>query len=217
MHGQNDWKRELLAQLVKMRIQILGNKEHKTIEELWYIYFYSHVKPNCKTARRMKYLFDNYCTPLRKRIASEVTPFEIKSFHEKITKRGKIIANKVLEVLRQTYKYAIDWRFHRGDNPAVVVKMNPKKIRTRFLEKDEVPRLYRALEKKASRKMHDFFLCCLYTGQRLSTVASMRWEEVSLSRGVWYIPSTAPGNKAKEDWQQATRGASRDRAVHISV
>lgn len=205
--------KELLSQRCKLLIVIGDNAaladddtksavEAATIGALWNHYYEGHVKHRCKTAKQMLTLYNKYLVELENKLAAGVTPFDVQALHNKLgSQSGRTLANRVLEILRRIYSYSIEWQLYKGDNPAKVVKPFPKRERMRFVEVDEMPRLFDALNKHATEKTRDFFMCCLFTGQRLSTVSSMRWQDLRLERGVWYIPAEAPGNKTGEDFE----------------
>jgi integrase len=54
-----------------------------------------------------------------------------------------------------------------------------------------------ALEVEPNRDMRDFFLMCLYTGARKSSVLSMKWEDIDFSIKEWRIPDTKNGEPVR--------------------
>ena len=72
-------------------------------------------------------------------------------------------------------------------NPAEGIKPFKEVKRERFLQADEIPRLFSAL-KLESEQNRDFSLFALLTGARKTNVLSMRWGDLSLDQGRWRVP-----------------------------
>ena len=69
-----------------------------------------------------------------------------------------------------------------------------EKSRERFLQPDEIPKFFAALDDEATNPLiKDFVYLCLWSGARRNNVASMRDEEINLSTATW----TIPGSKSK--------------------
>jgi integrase len=67
------------------------------------------------------------------------------------------------------------------------VKKFKEQQRERFLQADELPRFFAALQAEPNETIRDFILICLLTGARRSNVQAMKWSDVNLQRGTWTI------------------------------
>ena len=91
-------------------------------------------------------------------------------------------ANHALKVLRQILEFAIA-RGHLSINPARDVTMNRRTALTRFLSRDELRRLHRALDRHARTgtrlaRQADIIRLLLFTGCRRGEILALRWNEV---------------------------------------
>ena len=91
-------------------------------------------------------------------------------------------ANRALGLLRQILNFAIA-SGHVDTNPARGVKDNRRAVLTRFLSRDELRRLHRALDASSRngpdpRQQSDIIRLLLLTGCRRSEVLALRWCEV---------------------------------------
>ena len=91
-------------------------------------------------------------------------------------------ANRALEIFRQILDFAIA-RGHLSINPARDVTMNRRTALTRFLSRDELRRLHRALDKHARTgtrcaRQADIIRLLLLTGCRRGEILALRWNEV---------------------------------------
>jgi integrase len=78
-------------------------------------------------------------------------------------------------------------------NPAAGISKNREKSRDRFLQADELPRFFRALAAEKNETLRDYLLISLLTGARQNNVLTMRWDQLNLDAGTWYIPETKNG------------------------
>ena len=91
-------------------------------------------------------------------------------------------ANYALRILRQILEFAIA-RGHLSINPARHVTMNRRTALTRFLSRDELRRLHRALDRHARTgtrlaRQADIIRLLLLTGCRRGEILALRWNEV---------------------------------------
>lgn len=91
-------------------------------------------------------------------------------------------ANHALRVLRQILEFAIA-RGHLDVNPARHVAMNRRAALNRFLSRDEIRRLHRALDRHARTdarlaRQADIIRLLLLTGCRRGEILALRWNEV---------------------------------------
>lgn len=103
-------------------------------------------------------------------------------------------ANHILALVSSMFNRAFEWGLHHGVNPAKGVKKFKVKSRGRFLQTNELPRFFSALDKELNDTLRDFFLTCLFTGARRGNVQSMRWDALDLENGRWIIPADASKN-----------------------
>ena len=91
-------------------------------------------------------------------------------------------ANYTLRILRQILEFAIA-RGHISINPARDVPMNRRTALTRYLSRDELRRLHRALDRHVRTgtrvaRQADIIRLLLLTGCRRGEILALRWNEV---------------------------------------
>jgi integrase len=92
------------------------------------------------------------------------------------------------------YNKAIDWEILSGQNPTDRIKKFPEKSRERFLQPDEFPRFFKAVNEEANTTIRDYILISLLTGARRTNAVEMRWEQINFEHGTWTIPVTKSGD-----------------------
>jgi integrase len=90
--------------------------------------------------------------------------------------------------LSTLYVFAERKRLWRGDNPARGIEPYPEKSRDRFLQPDELPKLWKALS-EASPDLQDFVNLSLWCATRRSDTLSAKWEDIALDDAIWRIPN----------------------------
>ncbi len=137
--------------------------------------------------------YNNWLSEFGTRKLYTIRQRDVVALHASIgQKAGPIAANRAIELLRQLFNYA-NKIGHQLENPVRNIDFYPERLRERFLQGDELPKFFTALEAQAP-DFRDFFKICLFTGARRRNVQSMRWDEIDLERRTWSIP----GVKAKE-------------------
>src|SRR5262249_47022570 len=102
-------------------------------------------------------------------------------------------ANRMVALLRNMFNLARDWGLYQGDNPATRIQFFPETSRDRFIQPEELPRLFQAITEEADPEIRAIVLTALLTGARHTEVLTMQWEDLSFSRGEWRIPHTKAG------------------------
>lgn len=157
-----------------------------TLGELWERWKADHARPRLRQSTlvsdesRFTVCFGDW---VGRRI-STIRESDVRAKHAEIGKtRGHVTANRAIQLLRRLFYFArID------PNPAAgrSVELFRETTRSRFLQPDELPKLFAALESEPNQTIKDFIYLSLWTGQRRSNVQSMRW--VELSGTTWTIP-----------------------------
>ena len=128
-----------------------------------------------------------------KRKASSISRQEIQLLHENIREEnGLYQANRLLERIRAIYNKNIEWGWN-GVNPSLGIKKFKEQSRDRFIQPDELPRFFEALNEELNYTIRDYIWISLLTGARKSNVLAMRWNEINFVRREWRIPDTKNG------------------------
>ena len=175
-----------------------GSRDQITLGELFNLYTERHSKLKTKRWKDGIAIFDNHFSSWRNRKLSNLRKADIQHWHSDIgSNNGPYIANRCLQLIRAIINWGIQEaaligtdQLENGANPATGISLFPEKKRDRFLQGDEIPRFFRALDEEPSADMRDLFLLALLTGARKMNVAAMRWEDVSIDRAEWRIPDT---------------------------
>ena len=192
-----------------------GKRAEMTLQELFNLYIERYAKPhNLKTLPNMCANFDSYLGKLdvpRKKHGQErvkpagsvdwskckistITHQDVSKLHHELGKNtGKTIANRIVELLRAVFNRCSKLKLIDVPNPAEGIEPFKEVKRDRFLQADEIPRLFSALEFE-SEQNRDFFLLALLTGARKTNVLSMRWDDLSLDQRRWRVPGEISKN-----------------------
>ena len=106
---------------------------------------------------------------------------------------GLYQANRLFERIRAIYNKHIEWGYN-GTNPTAGIKKFKEKSRDRFMQPDELPRFFTALQEEQNTTIRDYVWISLLTGARKSNVLSMKWEQIDFTKKEWRIPDTKNGD-----------------------
>jgi integrase len=168
-------------------------RDEMTLGELFTTYLEHHAKPHKKTWSYDENMFDNHLHTLKLRKISDIRKSDVVGLHLRIGgKSGKYVANRAVEVLSAMFNKAIEWGWD-GQNPATKVKAFKEHKRDRFLQPEEFPAFFRAVEEEPNKTIRDYVFLSLLTGARRANVQAMRWSEINWPAQTWTIPETKSG------------------------
>ena len=123
-----------------------------------------------------------------------IGPAEVRKWFDAYSRSASGGANKALELLRQILNFAIA-RGHLEKNPTQDIRLNRRTRLTRFLSREEIARLHRALDAqtgKGNRQQAEIVRLLLLTGCRKSEIVRLRWSEVRADGLVLADSKTGP-------------------------
>jgi integrase len=155
-----------------------------------------HWKPNCRTWKEQKRLFETYSASWKSRRLAAVTKVDVLEMHRKLGKEhGRYLANRWRGVLHRLFEVAADDFDFAGGNPVKKVKPFGEQERERFVTAEEIPRLFDAIDAAEDSRIADFLRIALMTGARKGAILRMRYADVDFARAVWTIPPSDSKNK----------------------
>lgn len=135
-----------------------------------------------------------YLTKWKSYKLSKVTTIKITKLHAEIGENnGRYEANRVLALLSIMFNKAKEWGYFSKENPVRGIKRFEEHERERFLQPDELPRFFQALEEEPNVAIRDYIFVSLLTGARKGNVLSMQWKDISLERKEWKLTETKNG------------------------
>ena len=115
--------------------------------------------------REARYRVDKHLKQFSTRQLSTISKGEIRGLHDKITDgSGFYAANAIVRLVRTVYNHAIRNEKFAGANPAAKIQLPKEPPRERFLQRDELPRLFAALKSEPNPDLVDFVNMSLWTG-----------------------------------------------------
>ena len=168
-------------------------KEDLDLAQLFEQYMERYSKIHKKSWQGDLNLYNYYLTNWKEKKIALIKKTDIESLHASIgAAYGKYAANRTFALLHTMFNKAIDWGFE-GVNPCIGIKKFKEKSRERFLQTDELPKFFIALNEEPNETLKDFFYVCLLTGARKNNVLTMSWNDISFDRAVWNIKDTKNG------------------------
>jgi integrase len=184
-----NWRKDGCKRPSPFRVQ----RSEMTLDELAEDYFSRHLRAHAqhpeKQEREARYKLNTYLSAWKDRRLSTISRMDVSDLHAKLGKaNGHYAANATVELVSRLYNFAINQELFVGANPARGLKRFHERKRTRFVERDEMPKLFAALQAEQNRDVVDFVHLSLWSGARKNDVLSMRWADVSLSDHRWLVP-----------------------------
>lgn len=165
-------------------------KNKKTMRNLVEKYLEVHAKPNKK--------LESYIEDKRKidqvimdkfydKRLEEITTFDLQTLHRDL-KITPYKANRVRALLSKMFNLAIQWHWI-STNPVNGVPKYQEQKRNRWLDEEELQRLWGVLDTYHNQDTSNIIRLLLLTGSRRSEVLKASWDQFDLERGIWTKPS----------------------------
>ena len=117
---------------------------------------------------------------------------------------SKASVNKNVSCLRSMFNKAIEWGIFSGKNPVKGIKFYKlDNRRTRYLEKEEIPRLLRACERQPG--LRDLIEFALNTGMRKGEIFGLKWNDIDINQGWVHLLRTKNNEKREVPINSTTR------------
>jgi integrase len=177
-------------------------REELTFSELFHRWLDQFAKPHKRSWEDDLRRYQNYMEhPFGNKRLSWFDSARVREWHHKITTRTKQrgpvatvspgTANRSLSLLKTVFSQAAPGL----RNPCVSVKMFKEISRERFLQPDEMKRLFEILESEETGvDFRDYIYLSLFTAARRNNVLGMRWNDVDLETALWTIPGETSKN-----------------------
>jgi integrase len=177
-------------------------REEMAFAELFQRWLDQFAKPHKRSWPDDLRRYQNYMEqPFGSKRLSWFTPARVREWHHKLTtttkQRGPAAtitpgtANRALALLKTVFSQSAP-ELH---NPCASVKMFKEVSRERFLQPDEMKRLFEALEsEETGEDFRDYIYLSLFTAARRNNVLGMRWNDIDLDGQLWTIPGETSKN-----------------------
>ena len=163
-----------------------------TFSELVEDYIARHVKGHAKRPEKaeggIRWLLKKYLSAWKDRKLGMIRRADAVRLHQELGQEHRVTANRVLQFVRTVFNWAIREELWQGENPAARVTKFSEQERKRFLQPDELARLWTALRQDPNRHLRDFVNLALWTGARKMDVLGMRWQDLSFNANSWSVP-----------------------------
>ena len=168
-------------------------RQEATLKELFEEYLERYSKKEKRSWKYDEREINKFLSHWFNRKISSISTNEVQKLHERIREEnGLYQANRLLERIRAMYNKAIQWGW-KGENPAVSIRKFKEKSRDRFLQPNELPYFFAALNAETNEAAKDYIMLSLLTGARKSNMLAMKWEQINFEQSQWRIPETKNG------------------------
>ena len=180
-----------------------GEKRRENLHDITFKQFYETVyRPEYSIVYKKPQsvvnddsIFTHHLKDFHNRMMLGIKSVEIAKLHNNTKQtHSPYTANRVLSLIKHIYVIAAKHGYMNGHaNPAADITKFKEQTRDRFLQSDELQRLFAALETEQNEVFKNYILISLYSGQRRSSILSLRWSQVDLVNGFIYLPDTKNG------------------------
>lgn len=169
-----------------------------TMEELVGTYLERHgYKKRPKSLEGDQRLIKNVILPRLGRLkVLNVTRTDIELLHKNF-QNMPYKANRLLSLLSKMFSLAVSWEW-RDDNPVVGIERYQEEKRDRWLNGEELNRLWIVLDQYPTHLTAYVFKLLILTGARKGEALQATWDQFDLEKGVWTKPSHLTKQKKKE-------------------
>ena len=177
-----------LADGIDIQAERKSIRKDATLQEVWDKWFNEHGKPRLRprTLETDKSRFDTCFDGWKAKKIHSIRPSDAQRLLNTLGEsKGHTTANRAVQLLRRLMTFA-----RVNPNPCAKgeIRFFREEPRERYLSGDELAKLLGAIDSETNTTIADFTKLCLWLGQRRGNIASMRWDELDLNRGIWAIP-----------------------------
>jgi integrase len=173
--------------------QVRQDRLHEpTFGDLTEQYLERHA-PRKRSARDDRGMLHTHLVVFRTRKLTDLHRNDVARLHAQVGETAPYRANRVVALLRKMFNLARDWGLYDGENPATHIQFFKEESRDRFVQPEELPRLFQAIAQESDPSVRAVLVTALLTGARRAEVLTMQWDDVSLTRAEWRIPHTKAG------------------------
>lgn len=169
-----------------------------SMQDLAHNYFERHGhKKRPKSLKEDKKLLQNIILPALGKIkVQHIKRADIEILHKNLQKTP-YQANRTLALLSKMFSLAVAWEL-RKDNPVTGIEKYQEEKRDRWLNEEELDRLWDTLDRYPSYLTAYVFKFLLLTGARKGEALGATWDQFDLEKGIWTKPSHLTKQKKKE-------------------
>lgn len=162
-----------------------------------YLELYAKNNKRAKSVRNDSHMIFEVILPkIGSRKLEEITSHDLQKLHRELGKTP-YLANRVRSLLSKMFNLAKDWGWCEN-NPAMSIEKYQEEKRDRWLNDEELNRLWEALDCHPQNLTAYVFKFLLLTGARKGEVLNATWDQFDLAQGVWTKPSHLTKQKKKE-------------------
>ena len=163
------------------------NRKIPTLKNVFDQWSEIHAKVHRRTYKEDERVFEKYLEPFHGTPIDRITQTAAAAWHGKVGREhGPVMANRAVGLLRTLFNFSPKLGYD-GPNPTRGVRRFTENSRDRFLQPREMKAFFAALSKQP-QPWRDYIGLLLFTGQRKSSVSSMRWDDLDLDSCLWRIP-----------------------------
>ncbi len=170
-------------------IKLLSSEQH-TVYDLGEEYLKSHAKVKKKSKGCKEdetFLRDIIYKKFGSTDVTAVSALDLQKLHASL-KETPYKANRIRALLSKMFNLAIGWGW-RADNPVNGVEKYQEYKRHRWLNNEEMQRLWEALDTHTDQSIANALRLLLLTGSRRSEVLHATWDQFDLEREIWTKPA----------------------------
>lgn len=176
-----------------------AKRKAPTVRELAQDYLSNHAiqKKRDSSAKKDNSMIERFILPkLGAKKVDAISMQDIQALHNKL-KATPYQANRLLSLLSKMFSLSKQWGW-RTDNPAQGISKFHEEKRDRWLNEEELSRLFEVLSRHPNQKAANAVKLQLLTGARIGEVLTAKWEDINFTRGIWIKPSHHTKQKKTE-------------------
>jgi hypothetical protein len=168
----------LVAPIPKRRNMIV-------FDRLFAVYAARRINRSSESMKKLERAAARHWAPLMNREVAGISALDLQKVHENIASgTGAATANRMLEILKSIFKFAIA-AGHIRDNPSEKLRKVAVKRRRRELSPEEFGRLLSAIKKEKNYVLRAAFMMLAFGFIPKSAVFSMRWRDLDFNSDTW--------------------------------